>query len=108
VVDGEKLVVDSRNKGKHTGRNDRREDDVDGRASVIKDGGRCAGGGRCLGGRCPTIAAPADRRQAAMTAAGRLSDSFELRKRASETYISMMPCRRLLQLQLQLAFPWRS
>jgi len=100
MVDGEKLVVDSRNKGKHTGRNDRREDDVHGRASVIKDGGRCAGGGRC-----PTIAAPADRRQAAMTAAGRLSDSFELRKRASETYISMMPCRRLLQLQLQLAFP---
>ena len=84
MVDGEKLVVDSRNKGKHTGRNDRREDDVHGRASVIKDGGRCAGGGRCLGGRCPTIAAPADRRQAAMTAAGRLSDSFELRKRASE------------------------
>ena len=29
VVDGEKPGVDSRDEGKHTGRNDRREDDVD-------------------------------------------------------------------------------
>ena len=39
MVDGEKPGVDSRDEGKHTGRNDlfRSEDDVDGRASVTKD-----------------------------------------------------------------------
>jgi len=41
VVDGEKPEVDSRDEGKHTGRNDllliRREDDADRRANVTKD-----------------------------------------------------------------------
>ena len=39
MVDGGEPGVDSRDEGKHTGRNDviRREDDVDGRASVTKD-----------------------------------------------------------------------
>jgi len=37
VVDEEKPGVDSRDEGKHAGRNDRREDDVDGQASVTKD-----------------------------------------------------------------------
>jgi len=41
VVDGGEPGVDSRDEGKHTGRNDLlfvyREDDVDGRASVTKD-----------------------------------------------------------------------
>ena len=35
MVDGEKLGVDSRDEGKHSGIG--REDDVDGRASVTKD-----------------------------------------------------------------------
>ena len=40
MVDGGKPGVDSRDEGKHTGRKGsviRREDDVDGRASVTKD-----------------------------------------------------------------------
>jgi len=41
VVDGEKPEVDSRDEGKHTGRNDllliRKEDDADRRANVTKD-----------------------------------------------------------------------
>ena len=41
MVDGEKPEVDSRDEGKHTGRNDllliRREDDADRRANVTKD-----------------------------------------------------------------------
>jgi len=38
VVDGEKPGVNSRDEGKHTGRNDHRtEDDIDGRVSVTKD-----------------------------------------------------------------------
>jgi len=34
VIDGEKPRVDSRDKQKHTGRNDCSKDDVDGRASL--------------------------------------------------------------------------
>ena len=48
MVGGEKPGVDSRDEGKHTGRNDlfiRREDDVDGRASVTKDEERVLRGG---------------------------------------------------------------
>jgi len=48
VVDEGKPGVDSRDEGKHTGRNDllfRKEDDVDGRASVTKDEERVLRGG---------------------------------------------------------------
>ena len=48
MVDKGKPGVDSRDEGKHTGRNDsviRREDDVDGRASVTKDKERVLRGG---------------------------------------------------------------
>ena len=47
MVDGRKPGVDSRDEGKHTGRNDLLfvEDDVDGRASVTKDEERVLRGG---------------------------------------------------------------
>ena len=49
MVDGEKPGADSSDEGKHTGRNDllfvRRENDVDGRATVIKDEERMLRGG---------------------------------------------------------------
>ena len=48
MVDGGKPGVDSRDEGKHTGRNDLlfvREDAVDGRASVTKDEERVLRGG---------------------------------------------------------------
>ena len=47
MVDGGEPGVDSRDEGKHTGRSDviRREDDVDGRASVTKDEERVLRGG---------------------------------------------------------------
>ena len=49
MVNGGEPGVDSRDEGKHTGRNDlyviRREDDVDGRASVTKDEERVLRGG---------------------------------------------------------------
>jgi len=47
VVDGGEPEVDSRDEGKHTGRNDviRKEDDVDGRASATKDEERVLRGG---------------------------------------------------------------
>jgi len=45
VVEGGKPGVDARDEGKHTVRNDRREDDVDGRASVTKDEERVLRGG---------------------------------------------------------------
>ena len=49
MVDGEKPGVDSRDEGKHTGRNDlfviRKKDDVDGQASVTKDEERVLRGG---------------------------------------------------------------
>ena len=49
MVDGGEPGVDSRDEGKHTGRNDllatRKEDDVDGLASVTKDEERALRGG---------------------------------------------------------------
>ena len=52
MVDGEKPEVDSRDEGKHTGRNDllliRREDDADRRANVTKDEERLLRGGKFI------------------------------------------------------------
>ena len=52
MVDGEKPEVDSRDEGKHTGRNDllliRREDDADRRANVTKDEERLLRGGKSI------------------------------------------------------------
>ena len=57
MVDGGEPGVDSKDEGKHTGTVIRREDDVDGRASVTKDEERVLFV-RCFVNRAPAVHIP--------------------------------------------------